>query len=350
MKNGNKMIRIANWLLTRKCNLDCDYCAIVKNYSDKPNEYPDIQYYHKHQMNTEYVIEGLKKCRIHNPDMFHIFYGGEPLLRKDLGDIIEFCNKNKIHYTIISNNSRTIEPLIRFLFEKIEVEGFTASIDPVFLQKGDEVLDKDRWLKSIGGVELLSELKPYCKDVVAEITVTNDDVHLLYELVKTLSEKFGINSDITFVDIAKTPFYDFSNIKDENLLVKRSPVLAEQFQKLMDSDFDIHMKNSLLPIIWEILPSELDCSIEKSIHNITIDSDGSIRLCLRIRGVHTPKLVTINNLLDNKGKMSSIAHAAIKKDKREYCKFCNHTCQIMSKLIDTRDSGVDQLIHSERRK
>ena len=77
-------IRIVNWLLTRRCNLDCSYCAITKNYKNKPSEYFDITHYYKNEMSTEYVIEGLRRFKEHNSNCFHLFYGGEPLLRTDL--------------------------------------------------------------------------------------------------------------------------------------------------------------------------------------------------------------------------------------------------------------------------
>ena len=113
-------IHIVNWLLTRKCNLSCDYCAIVKDYENKPEEYPDIKHYYKNEMSTGYVLSSLDLFRQHNPDAFHIFYGGEPLLRIDLAEIINFCNLNKIHYTIISNNTKVVLPLFQKLFQKVE--------------------------------------------------------------------------------------------------------------------------------------------------------------------------------------------------------------------------------------
>ena len=35
-------IQIANILLTRRCNLRCDYCSIVRDYAKMPFEYPKI--------------------------------------------------------------------------------------------------------------------------------------------------------------------------------------------------------------------------------------------------------------------------------------------------------------------
>jgi MoaA/NifB/PqqE/SkfB family radical SAM enzyme len=348
MNKGNKtMIRIVNWLLTRKCNLKCDYCAIVKNYDGMPEEYPDMKHYHKNEMSTVDVIEALKKFKLHNPDMFHIWYGGEPMLRKDLVSIIEFCNTQDIHYTIISNNTEEIQPMIKNLIDNCtEIKGFTASVDPVLVRKCTNV---DRIRKSHQGFNSLLELKKHIKDIVAEITVMKEDVDSLYHVVKMLSNN-GINSDITFIDIAKSPYYDFSNITDRSLLVWPSAHLADQLEKIhKDKSLDIHMKDILLRKMWDILPSDMDCEIEKSLHNISVDADGTIRLCLRIRGVYTPEAISLRNLINNDGIILKSAFEAIKKDKKEYCKRCNHTCQIMSKVINDQNMGPADLVHLDRR-
>lgn len=339
------MIRLVNWLLTRRCNLKCEYCSITKNYSDIPKEYPNMDHYIKNEMTTEYVLKGLERLNKHNPDCFHIFYGGEPLLRKDLSQIINYCNENDIHYTIISNNTDQIRPLIDKLFEEVDyIQGFTASVDPSFNEKNTD----DRIVKSAAGFVNLLRLKDRVKDLVAEITVMKHNVKYLYELVGALTVS-GISSDITFIDIAKSPYYDFSNMSDKNLLVEQSDEVSKIFQRLINSDFDIHMKNVLLPMIYKILPSNLDCELEKGVHNITVDADGTIRLCLRIRGTHAPKLVKIPNLINDNDKVSFIAEKAIAKDKEIYCLGCNHTCLLMSMYIDKTDRGSEDLIHVNRR-
>jgi len=344
------MIRIVNWLLTRKCNLKCDYCAIVKNYDNKPPEYPDLNHYFQNEMTTRDVIEGIIRFHQHNPDAFHIFYGGEPMLRKDLSEIITFCNDMDIHYTIISNNTEEIQPLIKNLLKECEqIRGFTASVDPVIFSKNTMLVSVDRIRKSRQGIESLLELKKYIKDVVAEITVMKENEDSLYSLVRMLSDN-GINSDITFIDIAKSPYYDFSNITDENLLVQQSGTLREQMTKLLQSDLDIHMKEALIPEMWKILPSEMNCGIDRNLHNVSVDADGTIRLCLRIRGVFTPQMVNLKNLFMTTGQINPIAHGAIKRDKIDLCKKCNHTCQLMSNIIEENNMSPETLVHLDRRK
>ena len=341
------MIRIVNWILTRKCNLHCDYCAIVKDYPGKPKEYPDMKHYLENEISRTSVMNALAKFKNHNPDCFHIFYGGEPMLKKGLAEIIHFCHRHDIHYTIISNNTKEIQPLVTKLIGQVGyLKGYTASIDPILVEKTTPFSDRLR--KTQQGFEFLKEMKEHCNDVVAEITVMKEDMHLIQKLVEYLS-KHGINSDITFVDISKSDYYDFSNVKSNVTLVEQSPELADQFLRMINNDdLDIHMKRNLLPAIFDILPSNMDCHLEKSLHNVTIDADGSVRLCLRVRGVHTPESVHVSSLLTNDGYINDIAHKLIIKDKKEYCKLCNHTCLLMSEIIEENLDAFD-LVHLDRR-
>jgi len=344
-------IRIVNWILTRRCNLKCEYCAIVKNYPNKPGSYPDMAHYIKNEMSTEMVIAGLRAFKIHNPNAFHIFYGGEPLLRKDLSIIINYCNENKIFYTIISNNTPEIQPLIKKLMRETDyLEGFTSSVDPVFNEIGSS---EDRVKKSVEGLKRLKMMQDsgFVKDVVAEITVMNHNKHLLYDLVGELSDA-GIYSDITFVDIAKNIYYDFSNITDYSPLVKPTFELAMLFNNMMDDDtLLIHMADVLLPMMYDTLPSNFDCQLENGIHNITVDADASIRLCLRIRGSVTPQIFSLENLFDleDPERVSKAFLESIKTDKNRMCKLCNHSCLMMSKYIDESGDGEDDLVHIDKR-
>jgi len=338
-------IQIVNWLLTRRCNLNCDYCRIVKNYRDKPIEYPDMIYYARNEMSTDTIIFGLEKLKRHNPNCFMIFYGGEPLLRKDLPDIINYCNTESIPYTIISNNTEKVYPLMESLFKRTNyIEGFTASIDPIIYQDKNN----DIFKKSFLGLQRLLEYKSVIKDVVAEITVTNDNLQYLLQLCRDLTEK-GINGDITFVDIAKSKYYDFSDVEDDDILVRKTSFLRDTINQIMTEKLNVHMRDSLLPRIYDILPSELDCGLEKDFHNMTVDSDGSLRLCLRVKGVAVSNNFTIDNILDEGGNIHEDILKLVDFDKRKYCMFCNHSCYIMSQMISDNEENSNNLIHSDIR-
>ena len=343
-------IRIVNFLLTRRCNLNCDYCAIVKDYPGMPIQYPRMAHYTKNEMPTKTVTDALLAFKKHNPKIFIILYGGEPLLRTDLPEIVNFCNENEIYYTVISNNTPEIQPLIKRLFKETDyVDGFTSSVDPIF--NDPKHSSKDRIKKSIEGMKRLKEIqaKGDVNDVVAEITVMNENQEFLYELVSDLS-KHKIYSDITFLDIAKNPHYDFSNVTSPDQLVKQSWKLANMLSKMMNDDgLYIHMKNALIPQMFDTLPSNFDCELENGIHNVTVDADGTMRLCLRIRGILTPH-IHVKDLFENESLVSKEFYDLLCMDKHNYCSLCNHSCLMMSKHIDSHSNyGEDDLVHKDKR-
>jgi MoaA/NifB/PqqE/SkfB family radical SAM enzyme len=301
-------------------------------------------------MDTKTVISGLHDMKKHNPNMFHLFYGGEPFLRGDLHEIISFCNDSNIHYTIITNNTEEIQPLIKKLFEKVEyVSGLTSSVDPLLYSKNKST--DDRVKKTHAGFKRLLEMKKNVKDLVAEITVSNDNVRYLYRLVKDLTKE-GICSDITFVDIAKSMYYDFSNVTDIKQLVQPTEELKDILLNIYESKLNVHLDKNFMMAIYNILPAKLDCKLEDGIHNITVDSDGAIRLCLRLRGVETPTTFRLKTMFEDNDQRTlnkTLRHyQAI--DKINLCQGCNWSCPKMSLMIKDSLIITDELIHKKVRK
>lgn len=341
------MIHICNWLLTRRCNLSCSYCGIARDKEDNPSCYPNLKYYQQNEMSTNFIISRLKEFKEHNPNCFHIFYGGEPFLRSDLCDIINFCNNEKILYTIISNNTAPIRRHIKNEFmpyiKNSKIQGFTSSVDPVIFDKNN--ISDDIKKKSEMGIDGLMEINKHCKDLVAEITITNQNKKYLYDTVSFLTDK-GINSSITVVDNSKTVYYDFSNIYDDNILINKDKELENTFNQIINNKLNVHMPDVILPQLLNSLPSDFDCGFEKSLHNITIDADGLLRLCLRIRGNTN---ISSENLFINHGQINPTVETNISWNKKEYCRKCNWTCVIMSKSLENDLTLNKDLVHSKIR-
>jgi len=334
-----KTIKIANLLFTRKCNLNCFYCRISGNinYENKPMSYPDKSDYFKSEKDTEYWIECVDRLYKHNKDVFLVNYGGELFLRKDMWKIIKHCNDIGINYTIISSCNPGIQSLIHEFFGKLgsKVKGFTASVDPGFYSLDQ---DNDVIVKSASGFEFLKELiaLDLVDDPVAEITVDSSNMDYLIDTVKILSSE-GITSSITFIEPAKNEWYDFSSITDDSLIVSKSQKIKGILRTLAESDYKIHMKNEILPMVYDYLPNQMtDCGIEDTLHNITIDSDGRMRLCLRIRGEYLPK-IDFTDLLDENGTINKSVHNLYRFDKEKCCEGCIWTCPMMSKF---ESSGI----------
>lgn len=324
-------INIANFILTRKCNLHCDYCRMSGDidYIVKPREYPDGKDYFKNEKDVSFWISISDKLYEQNKDVFIILYGGEPLLYPDLDKLVKHLNDKGIAYTIISNCTEEVQPKIIKLFEKVgKLTGFTASVDPGFwLEKDDDEAKKSR-----AGVDFLQKVVELgiSDDPVAEITVDNNNIQYLEETVKKLDE-MGICSDVTVLCPARTNYYDFSSITDESNLVKPDIKTKEIFFGLVESDYNIHMKQTLLPKIFEILPAELFCEMPKNLDNITIDADGNLRLCLRIRGRGVPNY-SAEEFFSEDSKLKDEIFENYRLDYSTLCNGCSWTCKLMSTL------------------
>lgn len=74
--------------VTNKCNLHCTYCGIYKR---KQNELTKEQIFS--------LIDELSEMGTQRLG----FWGGEPLIRNDIGELINYANKKGIYTTVISN-------------------------------------------------------------------------------------------------------------------------------------------------------------------------------------------------------------------------------------------------------
>jgi MoaA/NifB/PqqE/SkfB family radical SAM enzyme len=292
-----------------------------------------MTYYKKNEIPAPRVIKLLNKFKIYNPNTFHIFYGGEPFLRKDLRDILSHCNTNDIKYTVISNCTLDIQPKILKVHKDIGgLRGLTASIDPSLLM---EPTNSHTQLKSATGFYFLMKMQNHIKDRVAEVTMTNDNIDQTYDLLRLLTSA-GIYASLTAIDINKNYMYDFSGYASTVSLIKDSKKLRVLYERIMlDETLLIHMKDEILPELFRHISSDYDCEMEKSVHNLTIDADGCIRTCLRIRGDNMCDHLNDANILIENDVGDCMLNPSInmhmKYDRRDYCAGCNHTCVMMSK-------------------
>jgi MoaA/NifB/PqqE/SkfB family radical SAM enzyme len=338
-----KHFKIVNLFLTRKCNLNCTYCGIskkpIKNIKHEEEWEDDktINYFHRNEQSYDFWIDCITRINLYNPEAFFILYGAEPLLYPDLDKIINYLNENNINYTIISSLNNGIKKIIDKLFDSVEyVKGLSCSVDPGFWI----ISNNDSNIKSNDGYNNLLDLKRNGKihDAVAEIVITKDNYQYLYETVERLS-KDNIWSSISLMERSKNSNYDFSNLNLSNNEVLFTELekqqISEIFDKLINSDFKIHMKEIVLKTIIDSFPDNFDCKIENNLHNITLDSDGHFRLCGRIKSLGELNYRDIFDLIDETGNLILNNYIDFKKiiqrEKKNGCRGCSWTCAMMSK-------------------
>jgi len=157
------------WNITHRCNLDCDYCSLDKKETPLELDTGSVL-----SMIDKFAQEGAK---------FITFSGGEPLLRKDIKEIIDHCNKKNIKVGINTNGILVQEKIEQFLGVnevQISLDGPEKVNDP---QRGKGV-----HRKAIQAIEILQahNISVNLSAVITKYTIN----HVQYLL--ELAEKYKI--------------------------------------------------------------------------------------------------------------------------------------------------------------
>ena len=119
--------------VTERCNLDCDYCYVSDNNTDDPS------------------TEELKERISHAADLGSVliaFMGGEPILRKDLPELIAFTDQLGLGTYLTSNGSlltaEKLEELVNSSLDFLEIslDGYSSSCSRKTLDNNPELIDR----------------------------------------------------------------------------------------------------------------------------------------------------------------------------------------------------------------
>lgn len=132
--------------LTNRCNLRCKMCDISKNSDNVEDELTTKE--------VKNIIQQIKEMGIKHL----IFSGGEPFLRKDLLEILEFAVKNDIEMVdIITNGILLNDHIIQKLIE-IKLNHITFSLDGL-RDTNDEIRGKEVFKKVEINIDKLNYYK-----------------------------------------------------------------------------------------------------------------------------------------------------------------------------------------------
>lgn len=305
--------------LTNRCNLSCKYC-----YVDKKNPQDMTWDTAKHAIDMA--------VKMSNEKTGVSFFGGEPLLRKDLiKKIISYCeaikqnSHIKFYHNFTTNGTLLDEEFLVYAKQKrisiaISYDGIKESHDTNRVnkqQKGSfDIVDK----KS----ELLLKYNPYA----AVISVLNPNtVENLYKSVVHL-----FNKGFKYIILSMNYGADW----DE----KSFKILKNQYKKLSKLYYEKSMANEkfyLAPFDYKIL-SHIDnkkfknnqCDLGRS--HLSITPDGNIYPCTQL--INDKKLLMGNV---ETGIKNTVFHLKDKKQSEQACLECAirdrcvHSCSCINK-------------------
>ncbi len=149
--------------IIEKCNLRCTYCMPEQGVPLTPRNLLMTAYEIEHISKT-FVNFGIQKIRL---------TGGEPLLRKDFGEILSLLSKLNVELAITTNGLL----LDRYVneFEKYGLNSINISMDTMDPDKFLKITKKNYLSKLLSGIELLLQRGFHVKLNVVTIKGFNED-------------------------------------------------------------------------------------------------------------------------------------------------------------------------------
>ena len=169
---------VLSWNVTRKCNLKCSHCYI----NAASAEYKD-------ELTTE---EGKRLidqiCEVSHPLL--ILSGGEPLLRKDIYELIQYGTQKGLHMGLGSNGA-LIDKTVAKKLKEAGIKTVSISIDSNIPEHHDDFRGvTGSWEKAVNAIKALRE-----NDVLVQVntTLTQQNYDEIDDIM-SLAEKLGVEN------------------------------------------------------------------------------------------------------------------------------------------------------------
>jgi len=251
---------VISWAITNRCNQRCKYCG---GWKKKTNE-----------LSTKQVFSIIDQLKLLGCIQI-IFTGGEPLLRNDIVNIVDYCKKNDILVRINSNGS-----LLKERVNDIKnVSSLTLSLDgPEKIQ--DQLKSKGSYKQIIDAIEIAKKNNIN----LSFITVISKQNLEYLEYVIKIAKKYGIS-------VYFQPVYLIYHLQN----IERFKPSAESYKRRID--WLINLKKNSNCLVGNSLPglrhlrnwpkpNRIKCA---NLIRYRIEPNGDIYPCGRLVGKINPQ-------------------------------------------------------------
>lgn len=318
--------------LTQRCNLRCKYC--YENKSENEISFENIQRLIDNQIKEK------------SKSVFLTFYGGEPLLRKDLiYKTIDYINaqksKTKFYFGITTNGTLLDEQFTKYM-EQNNFLNIAYSFDGL-----EKTQNLNRvTLNGKGTFDLVeSNAKKLLKshiNVVAMVVVTKNNINMLKEninyLIKVGFKEFNLLFDY------------LQDWQDEDLKVIREQygeVAKIYYNKILkEDDIDIFIFDEKIRThIKEEYNCNKDCNL--GVKSINVGVDGNFYPCMQFVGDEKYIIGNCKEGIDFSARKRLIEQAGVENKICKECsinKRCMHTCACKNYLTTKDINGLSPII------
>jgi len=169
---------VVSWNVTRKCNLKCSHCYI----NAASEEYKD-------ELTTEESKRLIDQISEVSRPML-ILSGGEPLLRKDIFELIQYGTQKGLKMGLGSNGG-LIDSIVAKKLKEAGIKTVSISLDSSIPERHDEFRGvKGSWQKAVNAIKVLRE-----NDVLVQVntTLTQQNYDEIDDIM-SLAEKIGVEN------------------------------------------------------------------------------------------------------------------------------------------------------------
>ncbi len=305
---------------TLQCNFRCPYCyeEHIDSYFDSETERNLIEFIKNN-------LEGKKHLSI-------TWYGGEPLLQKDLihrvsKEVINFCKEKNINYeaSMVSNGYL----LNRFLAEKLAYEDQVHSVQ-ITLDGGPSTHNQTRFLRN--GEATFNKILEHIK-LINDVIQVNIRVNVSKDNVSDVYEIFHILLDNDLSEKVSIYFSPVTSHEGSCQSVSESCLVTEEFSK-WEMEL-IAYADRLGFQMGHLYPENMRGAVCTAVNSnsFVIDSKGNLYKCWNEVGKEELKVGTLKDGLTAPDKYLSWIEWSFPSKCRECAIFplCKGRCPDMSK-------------------
>ena len=232
-RTGIKAPRIIAWEITRSCNLSCAHCRAAAEFGHYPGE-----------LSLDKIKEVIDDIvTITNPII--ILTGGEPLMRPDIWEIVDYCHE-KGAMPVIGTNATLITDEIAAQMAAHRIPRISVSIDFPTAEGHDSFRGEPGCFDAT--IEGIKIAKRHGVGVQINTTVTTLNAHLIEE-IHDLAESLGVDAFHIFMLVPTG--------RGEELLDKELP--PEEYERVLEWAYErqktspLHFKPTDAPHYYRII-------------------------------------------------------------------------------------------------
>lgn len=176
---------VISWNLTYRCNLACEHCYL--DAGPRPQVETD-NFSDRSELTTQQCFAVIDDIVKFGPESLIILTGGEPLLRRDILEIIRYAAARDL-WVVVGTNGVKISENLAGLLKKEGVRGLALSLDALDPERHDTFRQvKGAWQNTVNGAGVLHRAGlPF----IVQTTVGRHNVDELREIADFTYEKLG---------------------------------------------------------------------------------------------------------------------------------------------------------------